>query len=546
MGAEVTTDPPGAPGPAAPSPARAAAGMGVATAVSRAFGFLRVLVVAAVLGTTYLGNTFQASNSVSNVLFELLAAGALSAVLVPTFVDLLERQRREDCERLAGGLLGLALTGLGVVTVAGVVGAPWLARVLASGVSDPALAARQQALATDLLRWFVPQVLLYALGAVAIALLYATRRFAITAAAPIANTLVMVAALVVFRLLAGPHPGLDLTGTERLTLALGGTLGVAAFVVVPVVALQRAGIRLRPRWPGRDPALRRLLGLSAWAVFQHSAAGLLLGAAIVVAGAVEGGVVAYQVAFVFFLAPYAVLAQPVHTAVLPDLSLAASRADPDAFRRSLRWALESMAVLVAPVAAALVTLALPVMRVVAFGRATDAGGVGLLAAALAGLAPGLLSYGAFLLLARASYALGDSRTPALAALGSAALGVVGMVVASRAAHGAALVAGLGLAHSVAYTAGAGALAVALVRRGALTVTAPRAVRAGAVCVPLGLLAWAAGEAVAPTGRLGSAALVGAVVVGGSLVYLGGLRALGVDVLRRAPSRRRAPTAVGRW
>ena len=71
---------------------RAARVMGAATAVSRILGFGRVLVIAAVLGTTDLGNTFSASNSVSNVLFDLLAAGALSAVLVPAFVELLERR----------------------------------------------------------------------------------------------------------------------------------------------------------------------------------------------------------------------------------------------------------------------------------------------------------------------------------------------------------------------------------------------------------------------------------------------------------------------
>ncbi|MGH9035553.1 MAG: murein biosynthesis integral membrane protein MurJ, partial [Acidimicrobiia bacterium] len=65
---------------------RAAAVMGAATAISRVLGFGRVLVIAAVLGTTDLGNTFSASNSVSNVAFDLLAAGALSAVLVPAFV----------------------------------------------------------------------------------------------------------------------------------------------------------------------------------------------------------------------------------------------------------------------------------------------------------------------------------------------------------------------------------------------------------------------------------------------------------------------------
>ena len=59
-----------------------------------AVGFVRVLVVAAILGTTYLGNAYQSSNSVSNVLFELVAAGALSAVLVPTFVGAARPRRR--------------------------------------------------------------------------------------------------------------------------------------------------------------------------------------------------------------------------------------------------------------------------------------------------------------------------------------------------------------------------------------------------------------------------------------------------------------------
>ena len=81
---------------------RSAAGMGAAAAVSRAFGGLRVVVIAAVLGTTFLGNAFQSSNSVSNVLFELLAAGALSAVLVPTFVNHLGRGEQHRAERDPG------------------------------------------------------------------------------------------------------------------------------------------------------------------------------------------------------------------------------------------------------------------------------------------------------------------------------------------------------------------------------------------------------------------------------------------------------------
>src|SRR5207248_5699314 len=122
-------------------------------------GFGRVLVIAAVLGTTDLGNTFSASNSVSNVLFDLLAAGALSAVLVPAFVELLDRRRlgaaahgaeaaetvdAADAEQLAGALLGWSLVVLGPICLVGVLAAPALARLLTTGTADPVVAAGQR------------------------------------------------------------------------------------------------------------------------------------------------------------------------------------------------------------------------------------------------------------------------------------------------------------------------------------------------------------------------------------------------------------------
>lgn len=517
------------------SPARAATGMGVATAVSRSFGFVRILVIAAVLGTTYLGNTFQASNSVSNVLFDLLAGGALSAVLVPTFVTLLDQGNTRETERLAGGLLGLALVGLGAVTVVGALAAPWIARALASGVKDPRIAAEQTSLATFLLRFFIPQVILYAWGAIAIALLYARRRLAITAAAPIGNTVFIVGGLALFAWLrGGVAPSLDLTLAEKLALALAGTLGVAAFVGIPVIALWREKVSLRPRWPGRDPAVGRLLRLSGWAVFQYSASALLLGAAIVVGGAVEGGVVAYQIAWVFFLAPYAVLAQPVHTAILPEISREADAGDMRAFTSSLRWTLDAMAVLVVPVSAAAVALSLPAMHVVSFGRATASGGVHLTAAALAALALGLFPYGAFLLFARAYYALGDSRTPAIVAVVSAAIGIAVMVVGAAAFHGVGLVAMLGLGHTAAQAIGAVWLGVGLSRRTGHSVAAPALARVVVLSVVVGVGAWAVSTALGHTTRTAALILVLACVAVGGVVYLVALRALGGGQVRLHP------------
>ncbi len=514
---------------------RAATGMGVATAASRAIGFLRVLVIAAVLGTTYLGNAYQSSNSVSNVLFELLAAGALSAVLVPTFVDHLDRGDHAEAQRLAGRVLGIALIALGVVAVVGIIAAPLIARVLTTGVSDPGIAAQQRELSTFLLRFFVPQILLYAVGAVAVAVLYAQRRLAVTAMAPIGLTIVVVITMGAFRALAGEHPGLDLTLDEKLLLALGGTLGVAAFVAIPTIALWRSGFRLIPRLGARDPEVGRVLRLSGWAVFQHSLIGALLLAAIIVGNSVEGGTLAYQTAWVFFLAPYAVLAQPVHTAILPDL--ARERDLHAQFAGSLRWALDSMAVLVIPVTAALLALSLPLMHVVAFGQATHGNGVELLAAALASLALGLFTYSAFLLFARAYYALGNSRVPALVALGAATVGVAVMAVGGSLTSGKTTVILLGLGHTAAYAVGSLVLAVGLARRTGQSLFPPALVKSVAVAAPVFLVVWLALQAIEPSGRFGNLVFLVVATGLGGVAYLAGMRALGaVPSLRLRPAR----------
>ncbi len=510
---------------------RAAIDMGVATAVSRSFGLVRVLVIAGVLGTTFLGNTFQASNSVSNVLFELLAAGALSAVLVPTFVELLDRGDQEEAERLAGGLLGVALVGLGAISALGIVFAPELARALTSGNHDARVAAQQRELATYLLRFFVPQVLLYAFGAIATAVLYARRRFAVTAAAPIGNTLVMVVCLLVFRAQAGAHPGFDLTVTERLLLAIAGTGGVVAFVGTLSIACRRTGFRLRPRRPGRDRAVRRLLQFSFWGLFLNAGTGVLLGAALVIGNSVEGGVVAYQAAFVFFLAPYAVLAQPIHTAILPEISGEAARGELDAFAESVRRALDSMALLVIPASVAFVVFAQPMMKVVAFGAAAGSG-VTLLAAGVASLGIGLYAYGAFLLLARAYYALGESRWPALVAVGSAVVGVVVMATGASAAHGAAKVAALGVGHSAAYLLGALVLGAGLWKRTGLAIVPRQMGRALGAAGGIGVVAWLAMRAVGPEGR-GETLAVTAVVAGlAAAAYVAILRVSGARLSLR--------------
>ena len=199
-------------------------------------------------------------------------------------------------------------------------------------------------------------------------------------------------------------------------------------------ACELAGFRLRPRRPRGDPRVGAVLRHSGWGVVLHTGAGLLLGAAIVAGAAVEGGVVAYQVGWVIFLAPYAVLAQPIHTAILPELVTEAREHGPARVAASLRWALERMALLVVPASrgddgAGPAGHAARVLR-----RGRDRRAASCWPPRVAGLALGLLPYSAFLLLARGYYALGDSRTPGLVSVACAPVGVAVMVAGSLTAR----------------------------------------------------------------------------------------------------------------
>ncbi len=510
--------------------ARTTAAMTVLTLVSRVTGLVRVLVVAAVLGTTFLGNTYQSANTVPNLLFELFAAGALQAVMIPAMVELFDRGDEAEASRVAGSLLGLALAGLAVVAAVGMLAAPWVMRVLVAGVESPEVRAAQVRLGTILLWFFLPQLVLYAAGMVATGVLNARGRFTVPVAAPVANNVVVIASYGLFWLLrGGAAPGLDLTPAQIAVLGLGTTLGVLALSALPVLAVARSDFSLRPRLDHRHPQVRRIVRRSGWAALFLASTQMLLGVVLVLANGVEGGVVAYQVAYTIFLLPHALFALPVLTTLFPALARRASAGDHPGYADAVAAGVRAIAFFVLPATAALAALASPLTRVLLFGESAGAGAV-VVAGAVIAFAPGLLGYGAFLFLTRALYAVGDTRTPSLVHVGvvvGAALAMAGV----SAIAGADRVPGLAAAHSLAYLVGA----VVLARRVRLRVRLPegtmpsllRPVTGGvAAAVAAGGVMWLVQQPFDIAGRAGALAVLAGAGTAGAAVYLGAQALLG--------------------
>jgi putative peptidoglycan lipid II flippase len=251
---------------------------------------------------------------------------------------------------------------------------------------------------------------------------------------------------------------------------------------------------------------------------------VLLAAALVMGNQVAGGVVAYQFCFVAFLAPYAILAMPIHTTILPELTVDVGNGDMASFASRLRWGLDGMSRLLLPVSAAYVALALPAMRVLAVGNSRN--DAELFAAVLASLGVGLFTYGTFLFFARASYALGDSRTPAIIAGLSALVGAAVMVIGGLTfEHDTAKVAALGLGHSAAYLVGTLALGTVLRKRVGHGFFPHAFLPALGASAALGGLAWLVEDLVGPSGKLADLLLLAAIGLIGLGLYLLLLRLL---------------------
>lgn len=509
--------------------ARGAALITVATAISRVTGLVRVMIVAAAMGTTFLANTYQTANSVPNVIFELVAAGILTSVFVPTFVQYITKGRRGEGWDAGNALTSVSLVGL--VALALILGllAPWIMRLLTLGVADERLRAEQIALGATFLRLFAPQIVFYGSGMIMTAALHAHRRFGLAAAAPIFNNVVVIAVYLAYAAMRGDRPPSveEIGSAETLLLGAGTTLGVVAMTVCLMPQLRRLGWRFRWRFELGHPAVRRGMRLGVWALGYAGGyqAGLIV--VLLLANRIEGGVAAYQWAFTFFYMPHALFAVPIFSVLFTAMSEHAAKADNEGIVGRLQQGLSLLAFALVPVAAGLVALAHPLsVLTLEYGVMTGEGAA-LVGRVIAAFAIGLPTYSAFLIFTRAFFALGRTKEPALmngtAVVVASALGAVLFFTAPEGWE----VAGLAAAHSLGFAVGAVLLGKALVVRlgqiGGTRVTAAvlRSLLAGVAAFLVMLL----GSRMLPE-TTNLEALVNVVVVGttGAVVYIAAMAA----------------------
>lgn len=437
------------PGPASDEIAGDSMAVAAWTIVSRVTGFGRFIVIAAVLGPTFFGNLFEATNLLPNLAFEMLTGPLIAAMLVPALVRRLDASNHEALERLAGGFLGVAIViftlAVGVVIAAG----PLVLGLLTILVPDAGIRADQLTLGWPLLAMLMPQAILYAIVATCASVQNAHNKFRLAAAAPAIENIGIMIVMVVYGFVFGIGNDIDQIGTGHLLLlGLGTTLSVGLHAALQWWGAKRVGVRLVPRAGWRNPDVRRLVKVARPSTGYAGLNAARFIGLLVVAGSIPGGVIAFQLGRYFFNLPVAIAARPVMTAQLPRLSRSFHEGDEGRFLATYRNGVNLILFIVVPASLVLVVLAAPMARAASYGDMASGLGVTMAALAIGTLAPGIVGDSLFHAATSASYSRNDARTPLIAMVLRVALTFVGIAVAVFAGEGIAVLAILGLTVSV--------------------------------------------------------------------------------------------------
>ncbi|MGH6662382.1 MAG: murein biosynthesis integral membrane protein MurJ [Rhodospirillales bacterium] len=491
---------------------RSIATVGVFTLFSRVLGFLRDILIAAVLGAGGVADVFFVAFKLPNLFRRLFAEGAFSMAFVPMYAGGLEAKGKEHARQFADAAFSVLFWSLAAFVVLIELGMPLVMMGFAPGfIASP----EKFDLAVTLTRITFPYILFISLVSLMAGVLNSLGRFAAAAATPMLLNLCLIGALLLFARVAE---------TPGHALAWGVFAAGVLQAAWLFVACGRAGVWLRlPRPRLTDDVrvlLRRMLPVAVGAgVYQIS-----LVIDTVIASLLPTGSISY-----LFYAdrvnqlPLGVIGVAVGTALLPLLSRQVRAGDTEAALASQNRALELSFLLTLPAAAALVVIAEPVIRVLfergAFGptetRAT--------AQALAVFAAGLPAYVLVKALAPGFFAREDTATPVKISVVCLIVNLVlNLILMVPLKH-----VGIATATAVASWLNAGLLAYVLGRRGHLVVDARLARRVPRVVVAAAGMALTLFAALTPlqaslAGSLSERIAALAVLVLGGMAVFGAL------------------------
>ena len=393
---------------------RASGIMALGTIISRITGFIRGILIVAVLGTALLADTYNVANTMPNILYNLLVGGALTAIFIPQLVRSFDHEDGGD--GFASRLITTISLILLVLVAIGVYFAPALVRLYAPEFFTPGFEAERE-IAVAFTRYCLPQIFFLGLFTMLGQVANARGSFGPLMWAPIANNIVGIVLFGGFLLVSSDFTVDTITSTQIQVLGWGTTLSVVVQALVLLPVIKRLGIKLRPQWG--VAGLGKSFGLAGWTLLYVliSQLGYLVTVNVATSAAVrsaqEGitrgvGYTPYTYAYYVMLLPYSIVTISIITAILPHISRLALAKDNNEVRAQLIRAIKLVGVITIPSAVAFLFFGSFITEVIFVGIPVgDARYIGYV---LSALSFGLVAFSINLILIRGFNAFEDTRT----------------------------------------------------------------------------------------------------------------------------------------
>ena len=385
--------------------AKAAGIVSAATMVSRVFGLVRDMVIAAFFGASWMSDAFWVAFRIPNTLSRLLGEGSLTASFIPVFTEYLQKKTKDEALELAYNTFTLLSIILTFVSVLGIIFSPLIVGLIAPGfISEP----RQFALAVFLNRLMFPYIFVISLGALCMGILNSFRRFASPALSPVMlNISIIVAALTLRTFFAEPITA----------LAIGVLIGGVLQLSLQWPFLRKSGVKLKVRFNFRHPGLKQIGLLMIPAMLGAGITTINVFVGTILASMLPGGSVTY-----LFYAdrivelPLGVFAIAIGTASLPSFSRHVAAGNIDELKASISFSLRLMLFLTVPATFALMALNLPIISVIFQRGAFDAQAAIYTGQALFFYGMGLWAFSVVRVFVATFYSLQDAKWPMRAAI----------------------------------------------------------------------------------------------------------------------------------
>lgn len=492
--------------------------VGGLTLVSRVTGFIRDIMLAAILGAGPVADAFFVALRLPNHFRAIFAEGAFNAAFVPAYARIREQGGADPAAVFADRVFTLLLLSQVVLLGVALVFTPEMIALLAPGFNDD---PTRFPLAVEMTRITFPYLLLVTLVTLYGGILNALQRFAAAAAAPILLNLSMMMTLA----MAASFPSAGHAAAWGVLLA-----GLLEFVLLAGDA-RRAGVKPWFRWPSFDVNVRKFFRAFGPATGGSAGVQLALFADTILASFLATGALsALYYADRLNQLPIGVIGIAAGTVVLPEMARRIAMGDEVGARRAQNRAIELTLLLSIPCVAAFLIVPELIMRAL-FARGAFTSADALAAGqTLTAYALGLIPFVLIRSVVATFFARGDTTNPLKAAVAAALvnIGFKFLLVGSLAQVGLALATSIGAWVNLAlllWLAGRRGL-IGLdpdLRRAMLKIAAAGSALGGALWLGQSLAAhWVhEGMALRDEALLALLVAIGAVVYGGVVLALFG-------------------------